>query len=390
MYAKLGLTAAAGFALSAICLGGAFALGGGNPVDGAVFGLGGFGSPVCPSAGSAAAGSRTLPWNGEGDRVAIALAADSYYRPGNGDQLVVKGDPGIISHIYVRDGEVGIDCNPGFSVFGHRQRIEVTLPGRHFRSFEQRGSGNLQLAGLSQPEAQISIEGSGDIQAEGKVDRLTLLVAGSGDLTARGTADSLDLDVRGSGDAKLEGLAVKGADVTIEGSGNATIAPHDAARVSIIGNGSGDVEAEGSTGELKLAMHGSGDARLGRLSAQNADVNIVGSGEAEIAPAQRLNVGIMGSGDVQLRTEPKSIDVSIRGSGEVIHPDGRTEDRHHSYERHARADDAATGSASAAAFARDGEAGDADLERAKARLEARIKARVARELDRADIGHNPD
>ena len=76
----------------------------------------------------------------------------------------------------------------------------------------------------------------------------------------------------------------------------------------------------------------------------------------------------MGSGDVQLRTEPKSIDVSIRGSGEVIHPDGRTEDRHHSYERHASAEDLAIHAAVQNAMAQDGDESDADLERAKARL----------------------
>ena len=328
-----------------------------------------------------------MPWNGNGDRVAIALAADSYYRPGNDDQLVVKGDPRIISHVYVREGVVGIDCNPGGSFFHRPERIEVTLPGRGFRSFEQRGSGNMQLSGLSQAEAQISIKGSGDIQADGKVDHLTLLVAGSGDLTAGGATDALELDVRGSGDAKLDGLAVKSADVIIEGSGNVAIAPRDAAHVSIIGNGSGDIKAEGSTDDLRVAMHGSGDAKLGRLTANNANVNIVGSGEAEIAPTGRLNVGIMGSGDVHLRTEPKSIDVSIKGSGEIVHPDGRTEDRHHSYERHARADDAAIRAAAMDVVHHDGD--QDELERAKARLKARIEARVAAELDRANIGPDP-
>ena len=146
MYARLGLIALSGFALSAICLGGAFALGGGNAVEGAVFNFGGFGMPVCPAAPPSAASSRTLPWDGGGDRVAVAFAANSYYRPGNGDQLVVKGDPRIISHVTVRGGVVSLDCNPGGFFFGQRQRIEVTLPGRQFRSFEQQGSGNMQLS----------------------------------------------------------------------------------------------------------------------------------------------------------------------------------------------------------------------------------------------------
>ena len=385
MHARLGLVALSAFAVSAVCLGGAFALGG-NAVEGAAFNFGGFGRPLCEANGQSNPTSRTLPWDGEGDHVAVAVPADSYYRPGNGDQLVVKGAPGIISHVYVRDGLVGIDCNPGGFLFSRPQRIEITLPGRKFRAFEQRGSGNMQLAELSQPEAQISIKGSGGVQADGKIDHLTVLIAGSGDLTAKGAAGALEVAVKGSGAAKLDGLAVKSADVTIDGSGDVEIAPRDAARVSVIDNGSGNVVAEGSTDDLTLAMRGSGNARLGRLAAKNADVKIAGSGEAEIAPADKLNVGIAGSGDVQLRTEPKSLDASIRGSGEVIHPDGRTEDRHHSYQRHARVEDRAIRTAVLGALARDGNEDDDDLERATASLEARIKARVARELDRAEIG----
>src|SRR5262249_43779788 len=115
-----------------------------------------------------------------------------------------------------------------------------------------------------------------------------------------------------------------------------------------------------------------------------------GSGEADIAPADKLSVGITGSGDVRLRTEPKSIDISIRGSGEVIHADGRTEDRHRGYERHASAEDRAIRAAVRDAIAADHDGSDEALDQAKSRLEARIKARVARELDRADVGRDSD
>ena len=390
MYARLGLIAFSGFALSAICLGGAFALGGGHAVEGAVFNFGDFGLPLCSAAGQSTATSRTLPWDGNGDRVAVALAANTYYRPGSGDQLVVKGDPRIISHVYVRDGVVGIDCNPGRFFLNRRQRVEVTLPGRSFRTFELRGSGNMQLANLSQAEAQILVKGSGDVQADGKVDRLTIEIAGSGNVTARGTTDALDLDINGSGDAKLGSLIAKNADVRVDGSGNAEIAPRGATQVSIVSEGSGDVTAEGSTDNLKVAVHGSGEARLGELSAKNADVHLAGSGDAEIAPYQSLNAGIAGSGDVRLRAEPGKLDASISGSGEIIHADGTTEDRHSLRERHARSEEKALRAAALDATTRDDEESSADLEQAKARLEARIRARVARELDRADIGQGPN
>ena len=388
MRTKLALVAISGFTISALCLGGAFALSGGA-IANADFAFGGFGLPRCEAMGSAVATSRTLPWNGDGDRVAVDLPANAFYKPGSGDQLVVKGDPRIISHVYVRDGVVGIDCNPGGGLFFSRpQRIEMTLPGRKFRTFEVRGSGDMQLAALSQPEAQIMIKGSGDVQADGQVDRLTVQIAGSGNLTARGATNALDLDINGSGDALLSGLVAKNADVRIDGSGDVELAARDAGHVSITGNGSGDVTAEGSTDDLKVAMHGSGDAKLGALSAKNADVHLAGSGDAEVAPAQSLTAGIAGSGDVQLRTEPATLDASISGSGEIIHPDGTTQDRRSLRKRHARADEGADRADVAAAAARDEDA-DARLERAQTELSARIKERVAHALENAGVenGH---
>jgi len=383
MRTKLAIVAISGFVLSAVSVSVAFAVGGGT-LGNADFSFGGFGMPSCGLAGpAAAAASRTLPWNGNGDRVAVALAASAYYHPGNGDQLVIKGDPRLISHVYVRDGVVSIDCNQGGFMFSRPEhRIEVTLPGRPFKTFELLGSGDMKLAGLSQPDAEISLKGSGNITADGKFDRLKVLIAGSGDIAATGSTEDLNLDVEGSGDAKLAGLTAKNADVSIDGSGDVEIAPRDATNVTISDEGSGGVKAEGTTGNLKIEMEGSGDAKLGGLVAKSADVHISGSGEAEIAPEDRLNVSIGGSGDVTLRREPKSIDVSIGGSGEVIHSDGRREDRR-SHERHARAE-AISGSAVAAAMAHDGDA-DAHLARAQADFAARIKERVAHELEKADI-----
>jgi hypothetical protein len=385
MRSKLAVIAVSGFAVSAICLGGAFALGG-SAIGDTILDIGDFGLPRCDVAGPSTATSRTLPWDGNGDRAAVAVVANTYYRAGSGDQLVVKGDPRIISHVYVRDGVVGIDCRDGNFHRSKAGRIEVTLPGRNFQTFEELGSGDMHLAGLSQAEAQISLKGSGDITADGKFDHLKILLAGSGDVTATGSAGSLHLDVRGSGDAKLGGLATKNADVDIAGSGDVEIAPRDAVNVDISGEGSGGVQAQGTTDNLKVEIHGSGDIKLGGLSAKNADVNIAGSGEAEIAPIDRLDVGIVGSGDVYLRTEPKKIDASIAGSGAIIHPDGARQDRR-SLERHARADEAAIRAAAMDVVSHDGDKDE--LERAKARLKARIEARVAAELDRANVGPDP-
>jgi hypothetical protein len=288
MRTKLAIIAVSGFAVSAVCLGGAFALGG-HAIGNAVFGTdlaGLVDLPRCDSMAQpvATATSRALAWEGNGDRAAVALPANVHYQAGSGDQLVVKGAPEIIAHIRVKDGLVGFDCNGNFHM-DKFDRIDVTLPGRRtFKNFALLGTGDVQLSGLSQPEVKLSIAGAGNIQAEGKTD-------------------DLKVDVRGSGDLKL----------------------------------------------------------------------------GEVAPQDSLNVDLAGSGTIYLRSEPKKIETSIHGSGHIVHPDG-TSQGGRSYERHARAEDAAIRMAVLKALENDDDMDRGDMERAKHRLRERIRARVAQEL----------
>ena len=62
--------------------------------------------------------------------------------------------------------------------------------------------------------------------------------------------------------------------------------------------------------------------KLGDLAAKNADVDIKGSGKAEVAPQDSLNVDMAGSGTVYLRTRAQENRNSIHGSGRIVHPDG--------------------------------------------------------------------
>ena len=305
MRTKLAIIAVSGLAISAVCLGGAFALGG-HALGNAVFGtdLSSLADlPRCDTKAQpmATASSRSLPWDGNGDRAAVALPANVHYQAGSGDELVVKGDPEFVAHLRVKDGLVSLDCNGNFH-FNKDDRIDVTLPGRRtFKSFALLGTGDVELSGLSQPEVKLSIAGAGDIRADGKTD-------------------NLKVDVRGSGNLKL-----------------------------------------------------------GDLAAKNVDVDIKGSGKAEVAPQDSLNVDMAGSGTIYLRSEPKKIETSIHGSGNIVHPDG-TRQGGRSYERHARAEDAMIRMAVLQALENDDDMDRHDRERAKHRLKERIRAHVAQEL----------
>jgi hypothetical protein len=305
MRTKLAIIAVSGLAISVVCLGCAFALGG-NAIGNAIFDTdlsGMVDLPRCDTKAQpvATATSRSLAWDGNNDRAAIALPANVHYQAGNGDQLVVKGDPDFIAHVRVKDGLVSMDCNGNFHLDKH-ERIDVTLPGRRtFKNFVLLGTGDVQLSGLSQPEVKLSIAGAGDIQADGKTD------------------------------------------------------------------------------DLKVDVKGSGNLKLGELAAKAVDVDIKGSGKVEIAPQDSLNVDVAGSGTVYLRSEPKKIETSIHGSGNIVHPDG-TRQGGRSYERHARAEDAMIRMAVQQAL-QDGSDTDRDeMDRASHQLRDRIRARVAQEL----------
>jgi hypothetical protein len=286
MRVQLGLIALTGFAVSVVCLSGAYALNGG------MFTLGGFDRPRCDF-GQAASGvtTRSLPWDDNNDQATISLPANVHYQAGQGDQLVIKGDPRIVAHVRVNNGVVNMDCrSPIF--FGH-DRMDVTLPGRHFDAFEVTGTGNLQLAGLSQPNLRLEVSGAGHINADAKVQAMNVDVSGEGGITVNGQADRLHVEI----------------------------------------SGEGDVVAKGRADALRVDINGEGDLRAGELAVKSADLEISGDGKIEIAPQDSLDAQVTGDGTITLKTEPKNLTSDFGGDGKLVHPDGRVEGRHH-HEHH--------------------------------------------------------
>lgn len=331
MRTKLAIIAVSGFVVSAVCLTGALALGGGEGIGDAIFNFDGFDLPRCDLSGekTAAADSRAIAWDGS-DTVSVALAANTHYRAGSGDQLIVRGDPRLVSHVRVKNGVVGLDCHSTGFRFGDEGRLDITLPGnRTFSKFRVLGTGNMDLAGLSQPEVKLSVLGAGTIDVEGKLRKMNVNVTGSGTVIAKGETDALDVDVSGSG-----------------------------------------------------------KIRAGDLAARTADVDVSGSGNIEVAAADEVNVDVSGSGTIYLKKEPRSLHTDISGSGTIVHPDGERQGR--SRNRHARADEESIRSAVLQALAESEDRADArpvdnDMQRAAENLRARIRAKVAKEIAEADF-----
>jgi hypothetical protein len=126
----------------------------------------------------------------------------------------------------------------------------------------------------------------------------TIKITGSGSVLSQSKVSSngrLDIDVTGSGDVKLD-LAAPEVEADATGSGNIILS--------------------GTTRNFKGEINGSGELHCFGLMSENTDVEISGSGSAEVFASKRLDVRISGSGDVAYKGTP-TINQRISGSGDV-------------------------------------------------------------------------
>lgn len=99
-------------------------------------------------------------------------------------------------------------------------------------------------------------------------------------------------------------------------------------RLSLKMSGASDVDVQGETETLDLAISGAGAADLRDLKVRDAQVDISGAGKARIAPIGRAKLSISGFGQITLDTTPAQLETSITGAGRVRErgKTGRTRD----------------------------------------------------------------
>jgi hypothetical protein len=107
-------------------------------------------------------------------------------------------------------------------------------------------------------------------------------------------------------------------EVVLNGAGNIQMAEVTKDSMSIRIRGAGNITATGEVSDLSAIVYGSGEMRLGSLRARAAQVEINGSGDAEVWVTDILRAVINGSGDIRYKGDPPRIHTSIRGSGDIF------------------------------------------------------------------------
>lgn len=193
--------------------------------------------------------------------VSVAGGMDVVLIPGAQHSVRIEADENLLQHIVTElDGDIleigpekGHNLNPDAGL-----KVYVTAP--LFNVVEVNGSGNV----VSQSR----------IKAD---ERLRTEISGSGDMRLELDAPEVEMEITGSG--------------TIILSGN--------------------------TRRFRSEINGSGDLRAFDLLSEDTEVEISGSGDAQVFASKQLGIRINGSGNVDYKGNPPSINQNVAGSGSV-------------------------------------------------------------------------
>ncbi|MEM6317049.1 MAG: head GIN domain-containing protein [Bacteroidota bacterium] len=194
---------------------------------------------------------------GLSDFTGIELRTDAQVYLAQGDELevLVKGQENIIDELETRVRndvwEIEFDdCVRNSDVL----RIYITTPNLNY--IGNSGSGKISSEDiLKMNDLEVKNHGSGDIELSIEADVVTTRNTGSGKLELEGVASTLDVDIKGSGDLAAFDLLVKDGQIEIDGSGDAQVNVQDFLEILI--DGSGDVYYKGNP-DLKVRTRGSG------------------------------------------------------------------------------------------------------------------------------------
>jgi hypothetical protein len=169
------------------------------------------------------------------DRLEVSESIDVQVVPGDGREVRVAAGEHVIDRVVTESsgGVLKIDIRDRGIVIGPDplNDVSVQVPASEV--------------------ARVDIEGSGDVTLE-------LRVQGAGDVEASGTVDRLVAEIQGAGDARLSQLSARTARVVVQGAADAELNVSDELDVTI--QGAADVSYTGNP-TVRSDIEGAGDIR---------------------------------------------------------------------------------------------------------------------------------
>ncbi|MFH1024076.1 MAG: head GIN domain-containing protein [Planctomycetota bacterium] len=178
---------------------------------------------------------------GDFTAVEVNTSADVTLTAVGKPSLVLEGDDNILPLVTtdVNNGTLVLSAKGNYST---KNPIRVRLTTAAINALTINGSGDARLDSVTGEELNLVIQGSGDITAAGRVNRLAAVIGGSGNIRAKElVAGNCQVMVNGSGDAEV--FATTGITAEVNGSGNIVYYGSPKIDVSVRSNGSGSIRS---------------------------------------------------------------------------------------------------------------------------------------------------
>lgn len=195
--------------------------------------------------------SRTESFTG-GDRLILDAPIDVVFVQGETATVRLEGPQAALDRIRIDGARISVDEAQSDSVtlsWGPNgldgwhvlDDVTITVTAPSVSAFQVSGSAELDIQAYDQPSLNLAIDGSGEVRATGRTERL-------------------EVDISGSGEAELNGLDARDADLDISGSGEIDARPTGSVAAAI--SGSGDIRLRRQPGQLSSSVSGSGEVRV--------------------------------------------------------------------------------------------------------------------------------
>jgi hypothetical protein len=186
---------------------------------------------------------------------------DVYIANGSQHSLKVEGEENLLQFIetYVDNGDLKIKTKEGYWLDAQRSlKIFVTSP--HFSKIASSGSGNIisESKIVDSSKLELSVTGSADIRVSVDVPEVEASITGSGNMNLDGQTKMFTGKVSGSGNIRAMDLKAEETNVRISGSGNADV--YASVQLDVHVAGSGDVRYKGEA-KVNSNIAGSGNVK---------------------------------------------------------------------------------------------------------------------------------
>ncbi|OQP56180.1 head GIN domain-containing protein [Niastella populi] len=199
---------------------------------------------------------------GDINGVELHSSFDVILSEGSPSNVKIEAEENLIQYIdlHVVNGVVNIETEDNVWLRPKRKiKIFVTSPS--FNRIENTGSGNItsQTKLSSDSRINIDVTGSGDLNLDLDAPEVKASVTGSGNVKLSGETQKFTADITGSGDIRAMNLLAEESNVELTGSGNADV--YSSVKMAASITGSGDIRYKGGAEIVSKSISGSGDLK---------------------------------------------------------------------------------------------------------------------------------